>query len=272
MASRMERYYKKDSSNFKGRSAKNADIYKNIQDLDSYSNIEAVKTIETTNQVDITKVKEMLKERENYKNERKYHQAMKDSPIGVVNPRDKMTDNHRSYDIMDIKPEEDQIVEEEKNYDIVDVISKAKEENDLEENKYRNLKNTNYQEINNLNLRKEEFNNSEEELKELIHTISNNSELNKLSESQGLLDELKSDTMVGDASSISQMIEKEKQLEPTITSDLDKSFFGSSFGFSKSDFVDGVEKPKKKKWWILILIILLLAIAGVLVWFFLLKK
>lgn len=271
MASRMERYYKKDNSNFKGRSAKNADIYKDIQDLDSYSNIEAVRTIETTNQVDITKVKEMLKERENYQNERKYHQTMKDSPIGVVNPRDKMTDNHRSYDILDIKPDAEEQIYEEKIYDIIDVISKAKEDNDIEEDKYRNLKNTNYNDINNLNLRKKEYKNSEEELKELIHTISNNSELNKLSESQDLLDELKADTMVGEASSISKVIEKEKSLEPTITSDLDKSFFGSSFGFSKSDFVDGALKPKKKKIWIVLLIVLTLLIIGGLVWFFLFK-
>ena len=272
MASRMDRYYKKEDTKFQGRSVKNKDIYKTIQDLDSYSNIEAVKSIETTNQVDITKVKEMIKEREGYKNERKYHQAMKDSPIGVVNPHDKMTSSNPSYDILDIKPEKEK-KEKERNYDILDVITKAKENSLDKDDKYRNLKNTDYKELNDLNLRKEEYKDSEEELKELIHTISSNSEINKLSDTAGLLDELTSDTMVGDASSISKVIAKEKALEPTITQDLDKSFFGSSFGFSKSDFVDGKAKQKNPMKGIVIAIILLCLVSfAFLAWYFLFSK
>lgn len=261
----MERIYGK--TRFEGRSSKNKGIYESIKDLDSYSNIEAVRSIDTTNQVDITKVKELLNSREGFKNERKYHQVMKDSPISVEKPKEeKIT----GYDIMDVKPEEKKKVKNERNYDVVDVINKAKESSDIKDEKFRSLKNAEYKELNDLNLRKKEYKDSEEELKDLIHTISSNSELNKLSEGD-LLDELKSDTMVGDASSISKIIEKEKMLEPTITEDLDKSFFGNSFGFSKKDFDDLSLKKKSKAWIVIFIIIILLIGLGVLGYLFFLK-
>lgn len=261
MASRMERYYKR-SDKFSGRSSKNADIYKSIQNLDAYSNIEGVATIGTTNEVDITKIKKMLKERENFKNERKYHQAMKDSPIGVERPHENLDDERRNYDIMDIKPDRVKKDKRPKNYDVVDVISKAKEDSGIKPDKSRNLKNMQYEEINNLNLRKEEYKNSEEELKELINTISNNSQLNKVSENSGLLDELTADTMVGNSSSISKIIKKEKGIDETITDDMDKSFFSNSFGFSQKDFADlqGKQKKSHKGLVISIIIITLLLI------------
>ena len=257
MSSRMERIY--GNTKFEGRSNKNKSIYDSIKDLDSYSNIEAVQTIDTTNQVDITKVKELLNSRKNFKNERKYHQVMKDSPISVEQPK-RERKKAMTYDIMDVTPQEKEQQEIEKNYDVIDVINKAKEDVDVKDEKFRNLKNTEYKELNDLNLRKKEYKDSEEELKELIHTISSNSELNKLGEGD-LLDELKSDTMVGDASSISKIIEKEKKLEPTITEDLDKSFFGNSFGFSKKDF-DDLQPKKKSKAWLIILIIIIVLLAG----------
>ena len=266
MSSRMERIYGK--TRFEGRSSKNKSIYESIKDLDSYSNIEAVRSIDTTNQVDITKVKELLNSREGFKNERKYHQVMKDSPISVERPKEDK--KNTGYDIMDVKPIEKVKKQKEKNYDVVDVINKAKESSDIKDEKFRSLKNTEYKELNDLNLRKKEYKDSEEELKELIHTISSNSELNKLGEGD-LLDELKSDTMVGDASSISKIIEKEKKLEPTITEDLDKSFFGNSFGFSKKDFDDLSPKKKSKAWLIILIIIVVIIVALACGYFFVLK-
>ena len=51
----------------------------------------------------------------------------------------------------------------------------------------------------------------------------------------GLLDDLKSDTMVGDADSIKKIIQEEKQLDEE-KAELDKSFYTSSFGFTQRDF------------------------------------
>ena len=88
----------------------------------------------------------------------------------------------------------------------------------------------------------------------------------------GLLDELKSDTMVGDAASIKKIIEEEKKetkLEETNT-EIDKEFYTSSFGFTKSDFEDlkninqNIKKSNKLIIILLIIFILFIATGGVL--------
>lgn len=217
MASRMERYLK--DNNLSNRSTKNRELYKEIQNLDTYTNIEAVSTIEKTNEIDITKVKELLKNRENYKKEKKYLQAL---------------NKKRNIEIEEEKKE----MEEEKTYDIKDALSEAKNKRKEETERYHDLKNTQYNILKSLQLKDKDYT-EEEELKELIHTITNNSKLNKLSEESGLLDELKSDTMVGDAESIKKIIEEEKNNNvEEETMDLDKSFFTSSLGFKPEDFED----------------------------------
>ena len=63
--------------------------------------------------------------------------------------------------------------EEEKNYDIMDVLSKAKE-NKKPDDKERVLSKTSYNVLKNLNL-KENINTDDEDLKEMIQTITNTS-------------------------------------------------------------------------------------------------
>lgn len=217
MASRMERYL--NSNEGYNRSTKNKNLYKEIQNLDSYTNIEAVSTIEKTNEIDITKVKELLKNRENYKKEKKYLQALNKK-------QDKKEELVKKYE------------EPEKSYDIKEVLDKAKIERKEEKNRYHDLKNTQYNILKSLQLKDKDYT-EEEELKELIYTITNNSKLNKLAnEDSGLLDDLKSDTMVGDADSIKKIIDEEKNNYQDDTMDLDKSFFTSSLGFKAEDFED----------------------------------
>lgn len=217
MASRMERYL--NSNEEYNRSTKNKNLYKEIQNLDSYTNIEAVSTIEKTNEIDITKVKELLKNRENYKKEKKYLQALNKK-------QDKKEELVKKYE------------EPEKSYDIKEVLDKAKIERKEEKNRYHDLKNTQYNILKSLQLKDKDYT-EEEELKELIYTITNNSKLNKLAnEDSGLLDDLKSDTMVGDADSIKKIIDEEKNNYQDDTMDLDKSFFTSSLGFKAEDFED----------------------------------
>jgi len=85
----------------------------------------------------------------------------------------------------------------------------------------------------------------------------------------GLLDDLKSDTMVGDASSIKKIIDEEKEFTKEFdTMQLDKSFYTSSFGFTQKDFEelkDMNHKIKKGNKFIitLLIILILLIIAGV---------
>ena len=99
----------------------------------------------------------------------------------------------------------------------------------------------------------------EEELKELIHTITNTSMLNKLGDQElslGLLDELKSDTMVGDSSAIRKALEEEKKVlkddnflddENDDKKNMDQSFFTSNLNFKDEDFEELQEMSKNIK-------------------------
>ena len=255
MASRMDRY--NNDINQVGRSSRNKSLYKQIEDLDSYTNIEGVATIEKTNEIDISKVKEMLKNRENYKKQRELKGIIKE---------EKEVENYVP-----------QKKEEIRNYDINDILSKAKE-TPKDDNKYRSLGEEQYNVLKSLNKKGKEYDieKEEEELKELINTLTATKALTKLNDTDdvGLLDELKSDTMVGDVSSIKKIIEEEKELstkEPVVEGkeEIDKSFYTSSFGFTKKDF-DELKSmnhniKKSNKFIIILLIVLIvLIIAGVL--------
>ena len=218
MASRMDRYYEK-TKNSNARSTRNRKLYQQIQDIDTYSNIEAVATIAKTNEIDITKVKELIKNRENYKKERQYRNALN-------------IDQEKNYD----EPVKEYF-EKEKNYDIMDVLNKAKDSHE-EDSTNRSLKNVNYDVIKELHLRKNNYDDSEDELKDLINTITSKKSVND--DDVGLFDELTSNTMVGEASSIHKILEEEKKQQEKIdnTSDMDKTFFTSAVSFSEKDFED----------------------------------
>lgn len=259
----MDRYYK-DKSNNIGRSHKNQELYKQIEDLDSYTNIEGVATIENTNEIDISKVKEMLKNRENYKKQ-KY--------LRSISPRTEEKD-----EIYVMKKEE----EPEKNYDINDIINKMKNESKEDDFKYRKLDEEQYDVLRSLNKRgiKQKKYDEEKELKELLNTIVSKNKLDDVDNKDtdtdsdvGLLDELKSDTVVGDASSIKKIIEEEKFKTEDKTEDepleIDKSFYTSSFGFTQRDFeelksMNHTIKKSNKFIIILLIVLILMVISGVL--------
>ena len=170
----------------------------------------------------------------------------------------------------------EEVEEVSKNYDIKDLLSKVKDEND---NESRSLKKEQYELLKSLNInnKKEEIQKEEDELKELLNTIVSTKTLNGLTSADvGLFDDLKSDTMVGDAASIKKIIEeeKEKKIEDT-NMEIDKSFFTSSFGFTQSDFDELKNmnhKIKKGNKFIIVLLVvlILLIITGIV--FFMIKK
>lgn len=240
MASRMDRYSKSEIVGItSGRSDRNKSLYKQIEDLDSYTNIAGVATIENKNSIDIEKVRELIKGKENKKEKQKIKE-------------------------IEVKDDEE---EEIRNYDIKDLLSKAKNLSD--ENKYRSLSAKQYNLLKKLNEKnKKQKANDEEELSELVKTISNMKPISD-EDDVGLFDDLKSDTMVGDASSIKKIIEEEKDLTKEFdTMQLDKSFYTSSFGFTQRDFEelkDINHKIKKSNKFIIVLLItlIILIIAGV---------
>lgn len=239
MASRMDRYTKKQESNFSARSDRNKSLYKQIEDLDSYTNIAGVATIENKNSIDLEKVKELLKSRENRVQEQKQT---------IVEEHEKET-----------------VEEEIRNYDIRDLLSKAKEKDNSEEKKYRSLSPKQQKvlrQLNEKNKRLKEIDN--EELDELVKTLSNMTSITDedATDDVGLFDDLKSDTMVGDASSIKKIIDEEKELTRDFDEmQMDKSFYTSSFGFTQRDFEelkDMNHKIKKDNKFIIALLIILI--------------
>jgi hypothetical protein len=243
MASRMDRYTKTENTNAPlARSDRNKSLYKQIKDLDSYTNIAGVATIESNNSIDLEKVKELLRSREKV-TERK--------EVIVEEPRE-------------------EIVEEEiRSYDIKALLSKAKESENNEEKKYRSLSSKQQKVLRELNQKNKENKRLKEmdieELNELVKTIHN---MEPISEDQntdddvGLLDDLKSVTMVGDASSIKKIIDEEKELTREFDNmEIDKSFYTSSFGFTQKDFEelkDMNHKIKKDNKFIITLLIILI--------------
>ena len=259
MASRMDRY--RGSSTGSGRSRKNQSLYDEIKNLDTYSNIEGVATIEHANEIDMNEVRKLLRNRENYKKQRE---------AGILTEEKKEV----------VREERPKPVE--KNYDINAILNKMKQKQEITSDEHRKLSDDQYDFLKKLNAKnvdvQEEIEKEEKELNDVINTIKLSKKALEDTDS-GLFDDLKSDTMVGDASSIKSIIdeekEKQKELEDTNTMQLDKSFYTSSFGFTKSDFEelkDMNQKIKKSnKFIIVLLVLLILGIAGAVVYFMFLK-
>ncbi len=250
MASRMERYH-----NHSDRSTRNKNLYKNIENIDNYTNIEGVIEIDKTNEIDITRVKEMIQSREGYQKQKQYHQII--------------SSEEEDYEELATDKEED------RTYDIRDVLVKAKETRKETDDKYRKLKNVNYDVIKKLNQKATPE--EQEVLKELVDTVTIHSRTVKNDDDLGLLDDLKSDTMVGDSGSIKKIIEEAKaesdyddnQNNETSSNleNLDKSFYTSSLGFTDSDFEDllSLGEDIKKHNGLLKVLIIILVIVGLIV-------
>lgn len=258
MASRMDRYYQ-GSNKRMNRSTRNKSLYNSTS-----KDIDTIKYVNTANEIDISKIKEMVNNRETYKKEKKLRQTVQNSRLKLDIPE---KSEEESYDIMDIKlSEHKNITETPKNYDLSDVLSKAKSDHKEDDAKNRNLKNLEYKELNNLNLRKKEYKDSEAELNDLINSIHNTSKMNKLDDDVGLLDELKADTMIGNDTSIKKVLEEEeKEEKKDDTKELDKSFFTSTFDFADEDFDEELARKKGKKKKIVIAIIIALVVCITLV-------
>lgn len=242
MASRMDRYKNQEPVRL-GRSEKNQSLYEQIASLDSYTNIEGVATIEKTNEIDISKVKEMLKNRENFKKQKEIERISK-------------KDNSSSEEKDDV---ENIIKEEKRNYDINDILKQLKQNDNIESKEHRRLNEKQYEDLKKLK------NKSKKSIYEKIN--AEETEQNEdfdLTDDVGLLDDLKSSTMVGDASSIKKIIEEEKNgLKIEQDPQIDRSFYTTNFGLTKKDFEEiqlQQDGPKKKNTTIIIIIIVVLLI------------
>ncbi len=229
----MERYYKNESQG-KTRTKRNTRLYNSIYSYGKYSNIEGIATIDNTNEIDITKVKQMLETREKYQAERKYRRLM--------NENDKV----QEMPVMHKKYEDNS----ERTYDIMDVLSKARE-NKEPDDKERVLSKTSYDVLKNLDLKRSSNRRGyyDDDVDELVQTISNVNTLNKLDDA-GLAASMFSDlqghdenTQVSNLSDIKELI-KENKVYDKKEQTMDNSFFTSDLKLRKKDF-DGYEEEKE---------------------------
>ena len=215
MASRMEKYYKTREA--KRRSVRNESLYQTIYEDETYSNIEGVVATPKANEINIEKIKELITSHEQQKNQsRKLVRKPIDIPQEIIEP------------------------EEEKNYDIRDILVKAKDSRENKDETYRNLKNTEYNILKNIKIddvkSKEE---KEEELKEIMDTITSMGLLNKMSDQElslNMFDDLKSDTIVDDPTIIKSVLKDLKEEKLNKTGEMDNTFFSSSLGIKDKDF------------------------------------
>ena len=263
MATRMEKYYRRNSSNSK-RSERNQELYKDIYDSSSYSNIEGIATIEKNNEIDITKVKKMLKNREEYKRQKEVSRLI----------------NKPQKEEIYKQPLQRESLEDTRNYDIRDILDKAKDEKKVED-KYHNIDNTSYDILKKIKDKKDLFKtrDNEEDLKDLIDTITSGSNVDKMGDKElslELLDDLKAkdddDEVTKENEAIKNILRevKEEAKKESTTSDLDNSFFTSSLSFKEDDFeqLNNLNNNLMKNnilLKILVLIVLIAIAAGIIV-------
>ena len=279
MKSRMEKYYNTDTV-ATSRTQKNADLYKDsgkpeIEDFNVNSNVKVLGV--NAENIDIEKVKEIL--------DKKYRENVRRNPTPI-------------------EPSEEENVplslEETREYNITAILERAKEQKDVdyEQERLKKIRDTQYDILNNLNLKdlkKDELEDTptENELVELIHTITERELQKKDVEPLDILEDLKGsdntvvlDGLKEDIDTFTNAIDISESKELALAQEknneeiqdnieiksknkveIDKSFFTNSMSFSQSDFDDFNDlkeemKSNKLLIRILIIIVVLAIIAG----------
>lgn len=264
MESRVNKYGESENMS---RVKKNEELYKEINndELDSFSLRSNATVIGTQDQeIDIEKIKKIL--------DKRYNDAPKRKSIRVE-PREEVNS----------------ITEEPtKEYDLNLVLEKAKDEKEesYEENRAKKLRNTQFDILSNLNIEKKEENNkvsAEEELKELINTITLNEskkkEMDALKEDSdidplSILEDLRGDdntqvyeSMATEVTKITEIREKEPILEEEksnteeeVKEETTENSFITKNMFKKKDFEDEDDfaDDDKMDLWVKILIALVI--------------
>ncbi len=241
MASRMSKY--SDSSEKKvTRLEKNQEMYKKLHqtELENFD-VSSNATIlgENDDYIDIEKVKAILDTR--------YNDVPKRKSI-------RLEEDPEPY------------FEEEitKEYDINAILNKAREDKplDYEEDRSKKLRDTQYDILRKINVSKDD-DEKEDELKELINTITLNEQKTK-EETNDLFSDLKGSTKTEVFDGIE---EDNKTTKLDNTTKMEQTFFSKSTQFNTKDFESlEEEKPKKSKSKeILLVLIMLVFIAGVVI-------
>ena len=254
MKSRMDKYYQSNTT--QSRTSKNRrfyeDEYNGDYDLKGYSNVEGVADIDKNNEINLKKLQILLKKREEERENELPHLVKRNIEVREL----------QNYD-------------DDKNHDINEILTQAKTEK-KQDNRTRNLNNTSYDILKKINIK--EVQDEDQELKDLINTVTTTSMLNKLADkdlSLDMLDELKSNNNTSIISPIemkeaiqTQNSSYESKQNNENVGDIDKSFYTSSLDFTSDDFeqlrdIQASIKTNNKLIKFLVLVLVLAILAGI---------
>lgn len=280
MKSRMERYYENDEANT--RSHRNKELYKKVHESEiNQFNVNSNESVigESSKNIDVDNLRQIL--------DKKYRESPKRKSI--------------SLDVADKKPQIEEIKDEDKDYDINVILEKARQQKqtDYNEERLKKIRDTQFDILKGLNLKKEENeedeepNDEEKKLMTLINTITSNELANENNSSNplDLLEDLKGndDTKVLPSEEITKTLEVKNsedikkigeenkiinsaQKEKEKSKELENSFFTDSIKLSKKDFEDfedfddlKFEGKKSVLKTILIIFIAIIIVLGILI-------
>ena len=254
---RMERYDNSNRSTVRSRTEKNQDLYNDLGRLEKYTTLTDVSKIEAV---------ELNAAKKNYRTREGYH-SLKDYDIDIEKPKERKELDEFNFLYKD----------EHKTYDINKVLEEAKElrERDSLEKK-RKLHNEKYNILESSEEDLEKFKEetklrhkpieNEEELEELIHTITSKElreEIDKKEAESNDNNSLLSDLMATNVNEevlkpIATKIEDSKVEEDTkkldkvkektmsLKDEIDKSFYTKSLDLSEEDFISDDEEEEIK--------------------------
>ena len=254
---RMERYDNSNRSTVRSRTEKNQDLYNDLGKLEKYTTLTDVSKIDAV---------ELSAAKKNYRTREGYH-SLKDYDIDIEKPKERKELDEFNFLYND----------EHKTYDINKVLEEAKElrERDSLEKK-RKLHNEKYNILESSEEDLEKFKEetklrhkpieNEEELEELIHTITSKElreEIDKKEAESNDNNSLLSDLMATNVNEevlkpIATKIEDSKVEEDTkkldkvkektmsLKDEIDKSFYTKSLDLSEEDFISDDEEEEIK--------------------------
>lgn len=247
MASRMDKYKNQMNStnSSQSRLSKNQNLYEKLYTNKIFTEFN---NADFDNVVDLNKVSNsiIINKREQYKNSK------------ILNLDDIISEKDDNYNISSY--DEEQIDKKEKNYNINDILENARKNRkiDDETEKKRRLKSVEYSILSDLsqekikeyheNKQKKLSKEEEENLEELIHTITSNSLRKKIDDEllSDLLPREESETVISKElfDQIEEMDEKTREIKNEIVEEdeIDNSFYTKSMDLSKEDFIQDLEE------------------------------
>ena len=266
---RMERYDSSNRSTIRSRTEKNQDLYNDLGRLEKYTTITDVSKIEAV---------ELNAAKKNYRTREGYH-SLKDYDIDIEKPKERKeldefnflyNDEHKTYDI-------NKVLEEAKELREQDALEKKRK---LHNEKYNILESSEedlekFKEETKLRHKPIE---NEEELEELIHTITSKELREEIDKKESNDNSLLSDLMATNineevvkpiATKIedkkieddTKKLDKVKEKTMSLKDEIDKSFYTKSLDLSEEDFeLDDEEQVKSSKFIIFLKLIFSIAL------------